>query len=88
MTLYLRKSNTYTPSIQETAEILAIDEYMKAEHQGADGPVPSPAASYQLRPPIRRLSRTFLLNDKFDGLEGDETRLWSADDSKHVDAPP
>ena len=40
MTLYLRKFNTYTPSIQKTAEFLAVDKYMKVEHQGADGPVP------------------------------------------------
>ena len=40
MAPYLRKFHTFTPPIRKTAELLATDEYLKADHQGADGPVP------------------------------------------------
>lgn len=40
MSPYLRKFHTYTPPTREMAELLSTDEYMKAESQGANGPVP------------------------------------------------
>lgn len=40
MAPYLRKFHTYTPPTRETAELLSTDEYMKAENQGTNGPVP------------------------------------------------
>lgn len=40
MAPYLRKFHTYSRPSDTTASLLGIDEYMKTEAQGADGPVP------------------------------------------------
>ncbi|EYE92867.1 GMC family oxidoreductase [Aspergillus ruber CBS 135680] len=40
MAPYLRKFHTYTRPSDTTSSLLGIDEYMKTEAQGVDGPVP------------------------------------------------
>lgn len=40
MAPYLRKFHTYTRPSDTTSSLLGIDEYMKSEAQGVDGPVP------------------------------------------------
>ncbi|OGM46444.1 aryl-alcohol dehydrogenase [Aspergillus bombycis] len=40
MAPYLRKFHTYTPPSETTSALLSLDQYMKADNQGNQGPVP------------------------------------------------